>query len=190
MARPALLDPGALYQRLRQVVPAQATLLLASQASEADASVARVILVAERADVLADVADGWMGVDDAEGLFLQLGADWRVRGARCDARPDTSWTVLWTLGPRPLHVWTRKGLRLESDGAAVWGSFAPEPIPRDQIAVVRAMPGWLGLRCAVLLRTRADDVLEIHAVPEPGDDEERIAWAVALAERIREVLDI
>ena len=183
---PRLVTGGRIVERLGELAPPGRVLLVRTHAHHYPRC-ERVLVAIEHQDRVEEVFDGWMEVPEAEGLYRLLSDRWRVSWAECDCQPEGPWTVIWTLGPLPLRVWSRSKLRLESDGETVWGAFAERRFSRSDVVAVEATSRWLGVRCAVVLRTRTKS-FEVHGVLCDVDDDRFNHWAIMLAGHIQDVL--
>lgn len=185
--RPTPVTAEEVVERLLQFErPSERVLLMRTNAFHFT-QCERDLVAFDHSDRIKVAFDGWVRVSEAKGLYRALAEHWNVSWADCNCHPEGTWTAIWTLGTPPLRVWTRKGLRLKSDGENVWGTFNKHVIPRSDVVAVEAASRWLGLRCAVVLRTRTQS-LEVHGELGDADDEWCYEWAGKLAARIAEKL--
>lgn len=99
----------------------------------------------------------WLPAGEQGQVFAALGRFWKPSwgaGDTCRAVPAARdpWSILWTLGPSPLRVWTRRGLLLSIDDQAVRGvltrgrTYNPSDIVKSDVE-----RRWGRLRVACVL---------------------------------------
>jgi hypothetical protein len=68
----------------------------------------------------------WLPADVHDRVYATLGQFWKPLWGTGDTeravpRAQVSWSIIWTLGPLPLRVWSRRGLLISVDETEIRG---------------------------------------------------------------------
>lgn len=100
----------------------------------------------------------WLPSAERDRVFSTLGRTWKPVWGRGDVdgsvpAAQVSWSIVWTLGPLPLRVWTRRGLVLSIGNSTLHGlATRGKAIPTNEAAGARAEQSLGGLRGVCVLR--------------------------------------
>ncbi len=106
----------------------------------------------------------WLPAEVHDRVFATLGQFWKPLWGAGDTegaapRAQVSWSIIWTLGPLPLRVWSRRGLLLSLDDARI--ATAGRTYAIGDVTCAEVEPSLRGLRSACRLRLANGTTLQI-----------------------------